>query len=107
MRRDKLFALLAIASLALGIGANTAIYSFLDSVLLRPLPVPDPDSLVVMKWDAKGYALASHGMSWSTDGSSGDGGNAQSSSFPYPALKVFQDAGGCPGQRLRVFAWEG
>jgi hypothetical protein len=82
MRRDKLFALLAVASLALGIGANTAIYSFLNSVLLRPLPVPDPESLVVMKWHAKGYALASHGMSWSTGGSSTDAGNTLSSIFP-------------------------
>ena len=59
MARDKLFALLAVTSLALGIGANTAIYSFMDSILMRPLPVTDPESLVVMKWHAKGYALAS------------------------------------------------
>ena len=91
MRRDRLFALLAVASLALGIGANTAIYSFLDSVLLRPLPVADPESLVVMKWYAKGYTLSSKGISWSTGGSWGDRGTGTiSSSFPYPALKVFQ-----------------
>ena len=92
MRRDVLFATAAIASLALGIGANTAIYSFLDSVLLRPLPVADPDSLVIMKWHAKAYTLASHGISWSTEGSHSDPGiGTVSSSFPYPALKVFQD----------------
>src|SRR5262245_35007869 len=49
LKRDKIFAVLAVASLALGIGANTAIYSFMDSVLLRPLPVTDPQSLVIMK----------------------------------------------------------
>jgi macrolide transport system ATP-binding/permease protein len=91
IKRDKLFALLAVASLALGIGANTAIYSFLDSVLLRPLPVADPESLVVMKWRAKGYALASRGMSWSTGGSTRDPETGTLSSiFPYPALTFFQ-----------------
>ena len=91
LKRDKLFALLAVASLALGIGANTAIYSFLDSVLLRPLSVADPESLVVMKWRAKGYALASKGMSWSTGGSSRDPETGTLSSiFPYPALPFFQ-----------------
>jgi predicted permease len=92
MKRDRLFALLAVSSLALGIGANTAIYSFMDSVLLRPLPVPDPESLVVMKWHAKGYALASKGMSWSTDGSTFDRETGTLSSiFSYPALKFFQE----------------
>ena len=43
-------------SLALGIGANTAIYSFMDAILLRSLPVADPDSLVVMTWRAKPIA---------------------------------------------------
>jgi predicted permease len=89
LRRDKLFALLAVASLVLGIGTNTAIYSFMDSVLLRPLPVADPQSLVIMKWQARGYTLA-HTISWSTGGSSFDQTGVLSSSFPYPALRVFQ-----------------
>jgi predicted permease len=90
MARDKLFALLAVASLALGIGANTAIYSFMDSVLLRPLPVHDPASLVIMKWQAKSYTLADT-ISWSTRGSSFDPQTGVlSSSFPYAALKLFQ-----------------
>ncbi len=91
--RDKVFAVLAVASLALGIGANTAIYSLMESLLLRPLPVSHPQSLVVMKWRAKGYALASSGMSWSTGGSSADAATGTTSSiFPYPAVKVFQDS---------------
>jgi predicted permease len=92
MVHNKTFAALAVVSLALGIGANTAIYSFMDSILLRSLPVPDPKSLVVMKWTAKTYTLATEGISWSTEGSTHDPVTGTvSTSFPYPALKLFQD----------------
>ena len=50
MLRNPAFTILASLSLALGIGANTAIYSFMDALLMRPLPVADPASLVVLKW---------------------------------------------------------
>ena len=46
------FALVAILTLALGIGANTAIFSAIDSVLFRPLPVTDQKHLVVLSWSA-------------------------------------------------------
>jgi putative ABC transport system permease protein len=46
-RRQPILALAAIVSLALGIGANTAIFSVLNAVVLRPLPFPDADRLVV------------------------------------------------------------
>ena len=48
LRRDPGFALVAIASLALGIGATSAMFSFADEMILRPLPVPDPDRVVTV-----------------------------------------------------------
>jgi predicted permease len=48
MLRSPVLTLVALLSLALGIGANTAIFSFLDAVLLRSLPVKNPSQLVVL-----------------------------------------------------------
>jgi predicted permease len=48
LRRSPLFASVAIFSLALGIGANTAIFTLIDQIVLRRLPVRDPDSLVML-----------------------------------------------------------
>ena len=54
LRRSALFASIAIASLALGIGANTAIFSFVDAILLQRLPVDEPERLVTFAQTHRG-----------------------------------------------------
>lgn len=50
LRRAPLFTAIAIGTLALGIGANTTIFTFVEDVVLRPLPVQNPGALTTLNW---------------------------------------------------------
>ena len=47
-----------VLSLAIGVGANTAIFSLVDAALLKPLPVHDPDALRIIEWTNEGFPKA-------------------------------------------------
>jgi len=76
LRKSPGFALVAIISLALGIGANSAMFSLADALLLRPLPVPHASEIIVVQSQLRGEAI---------------GGIAQYSGLSYPDFKDLRD----------------
>jgi predicted permease len=65
MWRSPVLTAVAVLSLALGIGANTAIFSLLDAVILRTLPVHDPERLVLFgKGESQGITISFPDQSW-------------------------------------------
>jgi predicted permease len=96
MFKDWSFTALVALSLAFGIGANTAIYSFMDAILFQSLPVADPGSLVVMNWRSKPFAFGSNASKsefvlHSIDGTFyPDQGGTTGAIFPFAAFERLQ-----------------
>jgi macrolide transport system ATP-binding/permease protein len=88
MTSNKAFSVLAILSLALGIGANTAIFSFMDSILLRSLPVDHPGRLVILSFWTKENEV--HGMNLHDDSFLPAKTGYGDSVFSYAAFAMFQ-----------------
>ncbi|MDE1176739.1 MAG: ABC transporter permease [Edaphobacter sp.] len=80
LRRAPVFALTAVLTLALGIGANTAIFSLLDQALLRSLPVYKPEQLVYLQGTGKAW-----------NGHSSSHGGGIESYFSYPMYRDLRD----------------
>ena len=95
MLRNPAFTILAALSLALGIGANTAIFSFIDALLARRLPVADPGSLVVLKWHLSGGKDRHHSVVHDVSGYFYDDSKTgkTTSIFPYPAFELLGNSG--------------
>ncbi len=89
LRSNVLFTTMAVLSLALGIGANTAIYSVMDAVMLRALPVKNPGELAVLNWRAKQEPEVVH--SHNGPNYKARGGGVESPDFPWRAYQLFRD----------------
>ena len=81
------FTLAVVLSLALGIGANTAIFSLLDAVMLRLLPVKSPERLVLLNWVSQKRPVA---MTTQTGYSDSSEIRWSSPSFAYPSFEEFR-----------------
>ncbi len=92
MLHNPAFTVLAALSLALGIGANTAIYSFMDALLMRSLPVADPGSLVVLKWHVTGKQRVGDSVLHDISGQVYDDPRTGPTSavFPFPAFEALR-----------------
>jgi predicted permease len=84
--RNPSFTTIAVLTLALGIGANTAIFSLIDAVMLKLLPVEKPEQLVLLNWVAPGWPYMIHSLTG--DSNRDKSGRSTSTSFSYP---IFED----------------
>lgn len=94
LARSPGFASVAILSLALGIGANTAIYAVIRTVLLDPLPVPAPAQLFAAGWNSRGARTPGILQINSTQYRDERRGANYSSNFSYALYRAFRQSGG-------------
>jgi predicted permease len=92
MRKNPVFTVVAVLLLALGIGANTAIYSFLDALLVRSLPVADPQSLAVLNWHVGNRKSVDNSVVHGASGYYDDDPKYGTTTgmFPYPAFELLR-----------------
>jgi hypothetical protein len=110
LAKNPAFTTVAIATLALGIGANTAIFSLLNAVMLQSIPVRSPQQWVVLRWSARAHPQNAGSSSfgdcqwtkWTVKA-------AGSCSFSYPIFneirdhaKVFSGVGAFAGPARRA-----
>jgi predicted permease len=103
MTANPLFTAMAALSLALGIGANTAIYSFMDAIMMRALPVGHPDQLALIEWRSKDFPVVIHSQS-GTRHKDSDG--ATSPDYPFAAFDLFR-ADSDVFSTVFAYAWGG
>jgi predicted permease len=90
LRRSPGFTLVAVLSLAIGIGANTAIFGVIRTLLLTPLPVERPQELRLLAWNREGDVdIAQFG---STDYTDPETGAVLRSNFSYSIYRALRDA---------------
>jgi predicted permease len=90
MRRNVGVTAVAVLSLSLGIGANTAIFTLIDAVMLKALPVRQPEQLVMLNWVSRKWPSRQVMSSQSGYSDEDKTGRATSMSFSYPAFEQFR-----------------